>query len=257
MVNLDDELAQDYFAECNDRLIRIEADLLEIEEGGAGVDLESMDRALRQLRWVQEGASVFHLEKIRDQAHQMERALGLIRSGQKVSTPNRIRALLGAVDSLRDLVDPSGERAPDAAEIMAGLAAPRHLRVLLVEDDFSSRLLLQTYLSGYGECHIAVNGREAVEAFRFALEHGQRYDAIFMDIMMPEMDGRQAVGQIRALEEEFGILSTSGAKIFMTTAVDDIKEVVRCFHELCDSYLTKPVDPDTLLRQMKSCRLIK
>src|SRR5664279_4040029 len=54
----------------------------------------------------------------------------------------------------------------------------RPLRMLLVEDDFASRLLLRTFLSRYGECHIAVNGREAVEAFRSASERGQGYDLI-------------------------------------------------------------------------------
>ena len=93
--------------------------------------------------------------------------------------------------------------------------------------------------------------------FAPALEHGLRYDLICMDIMMPEMDGREAVRQIRALEEEHGILSSSGAKIIMTTAVDDVKEVIRCFHELCDSYLTKPVDLGTLLGRMKSYQLIQ
>ena len=42
------------------------------------------------------------------------------------------------------------------------------MRTLIVEDDFASRLLLQTFLSRYGECHIAVNGKEAVAAFRAA-----------------------------------------------------------------------------------------
>jgi two-component system chemotaxis response regulator CheY len=135
-------------------------------------------------------------------------------------------------------------------------AGGQRLRMLLAEDDFASRLLLQTFLSKYGECHIAVNGREAVDAFRGALEHGQRYDLICMDIMMPEMDGREAVRQVRALEEEHGILSTAGVKIVMTTAVDDVKEVVRCFHELCDSYLTKPVDLAKLLAQMRAYQMI-
>ena len=44
------------------------------------------------------------------------------------------------------------------------------------------------------------------------------------------------------VKEAQGILPTSGAKI-MTTAVDDIKEVIRCFNELCDAYLLKPIDP--------------
>ena len=39
------------------------------------------------------------------------------------------------------------------------------MKTLIVEDDFTSRLLLQTILSPYGECHIAINGREAVHAF--------------------------------------------------------------------------------------------
>ncbi len=125
-----------------------------------------------------------------------------------------------------------------------------------MEDDFASRLLLQTYLCRYGECHIAVNGKEAVDAVRFLLERGRRYDLICMDIMMPELDGREAVRQIRALEEKHGILSTYGMKIIMTTAVDDMKEVIRCFQELCDSYLTKPIDLTELLTHMRSFGLI-
>jgi two-component system chemotaxis response regulator CheY len=131
------------------------------------------------------------------------------------------------------------------------------LRVLIVEDDFACRLLLQTFLSRYGDCHIAVNGREAVDAFRSAFEQGQGYDLLCMDIMMPEMDGREAVRQIRAQEEAHGILSTSGARIIMTTAVDDIKEVILCFKDLCDGYLVKPIDLAELLKQMRSHRLVR
>ena len=101
-----------------------------------------------------------------------------------------------------------------------------------------------------------MNGKEAVEACRFVLERGQKYDLICMDIMMPEMDGREAVRRVRAMEQAQGISSTYGAKIIMTTAVQDIKEVIRCFQELCDSYLMKPVDLDQLLSQMKAYELI-
>ena len=87
------------------------------------------------------------------------------------------------------------------------------MRTLIVEDDFTSRLLLQTFLSRYGECHIAVNGKEAVAAFRAARESGQWYDLICMDIMMPEMDGQTAVKEIRALEEAGGTLSTTAQKL--------------------------------------------
>jgi two-component system chemotaxis response regulator CheY len=130
------------------------------------------------------------------------------------------------------------------------------LKILLAEDDFACRLLLQTFLARYGECHIAVNGREAVNAFAAALQSGQPYDLICMDIMMPEMDGREAVRQVRALEEAQGIHSTFGARIFMTTTVQEIKEVFHCFKELCDAYLMKPIDLGELLKQMKFFRLL-
>lgn len=270
MTNLEDELAQDYLAECRERLVGVEADLLAMEEGGPEADLEPINRAFRAVHWLKGAAGLFDLVKIRELAQHMENALGLIRSRKLAPTPDRIRILLAAIDKLRDLIQaPEASNRIDTAEVVTallGLGAthgtghahqPRaRLRTLLAEDDFASRLLLQTFLSSFGECHIAVNGREAVDAFRFGLEHGQRYDLICMDIMMPEMDGREAVRQIRALEEEHGILSTCGAKIIMTTAVDEVKEVVRCFHELCDSYLTKPVDLAQLLDLMKSFQLV-
>ncbi len=270
MIDLADELAQDYLAECRERLFSMEADLFTIEQGKAENDDAPLDRVCRAARWIQAGASTFDLAKIGELARQVENALGPMLSHEVLPTPHRIRILLHASDRLRDLVQaPAASNQADIAELVAALAAlgakhsaaqprpePKQLRVLLVEDDFSSRLVLQTFLSHYGECHVAVNGREAVDAFRSALEHGQRYDLICMDIMMPEMDGREAVRQVRALEEEFGIVSTAGAKIIMTTAVEDVKEVVRCFHELCDFYLTKPVDLGTLLGQLKAYQMI-
>jgi two-component system chemotaxis response regulator CheY len=130
------------------------------------------------------------------------------------------------------------------------------MKTLIVEDDFTSRLVLQTFLSQYGECHVAVNGKEAVEAFRTALETVQGYDLICMDIMMPEIDGREAVKQIRELERERGISSTSGVKIIMTTALNDIKQVARCFEELCDAYLVKPIVLADVLQKVRSYNLV-
>ena len=224
------------------------------------------------MHWIHAGAAVFDLLKIGQLAYQTGIALSMMRSEIVRSSPEAFRILLDATDRLRDLIqNPATSNQADIKEVTAALtgligighlAGPicpqgKHMRVLLVEDDFSSRLVLQTFLSKHGECHVAVNGKEAVDAFRSALEHGQRYHLICMDIMMPELDGRQALRQIRDLEEKFGILSTAGAKIIMTTAVNDVKEVGRCFHELCDSYLVKPIDLATLLGQMKSYQLVQ
>jgi two-component system chemotaxis response regulator CheY len=129
------------------------------------------------------------------------------------------------------------------------------MRKLLVENDFTSRTLLQSLLSQFGECHIAINGLDALEAFRAAQKSGQRYGLICMDIMMPEMDGQTAIREIRALEEIGGTHSTNGSKIIMTTAVDDVKSVMQSFNSLCDAYLFKPIDTQKLLGHIRELRL--
>lgn len=130
------------------------------------------------------------------------------------------------------------------------------MRTLVVEDDFTSRLILQSVLSKYGECHVAVNGREAVAAFGAARESGQNYNLICMDILMPEMDGQTAVREIRALEEAGGTMSTEGAKIIMTTGLNEVKGVMESFQALCDAYLVKPIDTGKLIAQIHDFHLI-
>jgi two-component system, chemotaxis family, chemotaxis protein CheY len=131
------------------------------------------------------------------------------------------------------------------------------MKTLIVEDDFTSRLLLQELLKSYGPSHIAVNGKEAVEAVRAALEANEPYDLICLDIMMPEMDGQEALRQIREQEEARGIPSTHGAKIVMITALSDIKNVIAAYKSLCDAYLAKPIQKAKLLEELRKLGLIK
>jgi two-component system chemotaxis response regulator CheY len=129
------------------------------------------------------------------------------------------------------------------------------LKALIVEDDFSSRILLQSFLSPFGDSHIAVNGKEAVQAFRTALEQNQAYDLVCLDILMPEMDGQTALREIRVIEASHGIMYTDGVKIIMTSALGDMKNVTSAFRELCDGYLVKPVDRSKLIELLKELHL--
>jgi two-component system chemotaxis response regulator CheY len=130
------------------------------------------------------------------------------------------------------------------------------MKTLVAEDDFTSRLLLQKFLSRYGDCHIAVNGKEAVQAFKAAVASGSPYNLICMDIMMPELDGREALKQVRELEAAQGVLSSQGVKVLMITGLSDTKDVVRSFQELCDAYLVKPISTSDLLGHLRSFELV-
>lgn len=120
------------------------------------------------------------------------------------------------------------------------------MKALVVEDDFISRLLLQKLLAPFGEVHIAVNGLEAINAFENAAKAGSPYDLICLDIMMPEMDGQEALRKIRSIEENNGIFSSKGAKIVMTSALSDIPNVSKAYQNLCDGYLVKPIEKTKL-----------
>ena len=128
------------------------------------------------------------------------------------------------------------------------------MKTLIVEDDFTSRLLLQELLKHYGSTHIAVNGKEAVAAVRLALDSFEPYDLICLDVMMPEMDGHEALQQIRALEASKSIRRPS--RIIMTTALVDVDNVMQARDQGCDRYLAKPIIKATLLQHLRELALI-
>ncbi|MCI4624926.1 MAG: response regulator [Candidatus Magnetoovum sp. WYHC-5] len=131
------------------------------------------------------------------------------------------------------------------------------MKALVVEDEFKSRTLLQRILSRYGECDVAINGQEAVEAFVHAWKDGEPYDLITMDIMMPEMDGQQALKDIRQLEEKAGVNMEHRVKVIMSTAYDLPEEKEEAFDWGCTEYLVKPIDKNKLLDILRKYSFIE
>ncbi len=91
------------------------------------------------------------------------------------------------------------------------------MKILLAEDDFVTRKFMTEFLSKYGECDVTVDGMEAVDAFMMALEDDEPYDLVCLDIMMPVMDGYQALVGIRNLEKERNITQEKAAKVIINT----------------------------------------
>ena len=131
------------------------------------------------------------------------------------------------------------------------------MKCLIVEDDFAARRLLKRYLSSYSDCDIAVNGNEAVQAFRQAMDEKEPYELICLDIMMPNMNGREALKAIRQIESERGIDGLDGVKVIMTTALGDPKNIVGSFREGCEAYIVKPVEKDKLIEEMANLGFVE
>ena len=130
------------------------------------------------------------------------------------------------------------------------------MRILIAEDDFTCRKFMLRFMSKYGECDVTVDGKEAFEAFSMALEEGEGYDLICLDIMMPVLDGFQALKLIRGLEEESSIPDEKRAKIIMTTGLSERRNVVKAFDLGCTAYAGKPIDKKKFEKLLKKLGLI-
>ncbi len=130
------------------------------------------------------------------------------------------------------------------------------MKILLAEDDFVTRKFMTGFLAKYGECDVTVDGMEAVDAFMMALEDDDPYDLVCLDIMMPVMDGYQALMGIRNLEKERQIPKEKEAKVIMTTALNDEKNVKMAFDLGCTVYSGKPLDQDRFEQVLKKFGMI-
>ena len=129
------------------------------------------------------------------------------------------------------------------------------VRILIAEDDMVSRKLLWKVLAEFGECDLVINGMEAIDAFLMAIKDKEPYDLVCLDIMMPRVDGIQALKTIRELEVQYSLKKKS--KVVMTTALAETEVVDDAFQKGADAYATKPLDIDKLIEVLRNLELIK
>jgi two-component system, chemotaxis family, sensor kinase CheA len=101
----DDEILQGFVEESLEHLADIENDLLAIEEAGADIDVELVNKVFRAAHSIKGGAGFMGLNVIQDLAHAAENVLGLIRAGKLVPSPEIINAVLLAADELQRLIE--------------------------------------------------------------------------------------------------------------------------------------------------------
>jgi CheY-like chemotaxis protein len=123
-------------------------------------------------------------------------------------------------------------------------AAP--FRLLVVDDNEMNRDVLTRRLRKHGhEVATAENGLAALEMLG-----GGGFDLVLLDVMMPELDGREALARMKADE------SLRHIPVIMISASEELETVVRCIELGAEDYLPKPFNP-TLLKARVDASLEK
>jgi two-component system chemotaxis response regulator CheY len=126
------------------------------------------------------------------------------------------------------------------------------MKVLYVEDDIDTRMVLTDFLRELGEFDIAVSGKEALRAFYAAYDAGHPYDLILLDVMIPEPDGQAVLRTLRDFERE---RKMEPVKIIMITALADEESVKKAFYGGCSGYLRKPFSKATFFAEVRKAGL--
>ena len=95
------------------------------------------------------------------------------------------------------------------------------MRSMIVDDDEMGRMMLATLLEEYGPCDQAENGQEALDKFDRATAEGNPYDLICLDIVMPVMDGSEALRQLRERDR----LQRKRTRVFMISACNSPQDI--------------------------------
>lgn len=127
------------------------------------------------------------------------------------------------------------------------------MRFLVIDDEFIALTKLVTLLSEYGECDAATCARQAIDMFTHAVNEGNPYNLISIDIDMPEVNGFQLVNMFFRQEE---ISHVAPAKKIIVSAASDQRNVLIAARKGCDSFLVKPVRREVLAKKLRELSLI-
>jgi two-component system, chemotaxis family, chemotaxis protein CheY len=129
----------------------------------------------------------------------------------------------------------------------------RSLKTMIVDDEEVSSDLLEIMLNRLGIREIvkATTGPQAIELFESGLKNGAPFALVFLDIIMPGMDGQAALKHLRAAEKEEVLAAADKAVIIMTTALTSTDAMIEAlFDGDCNDYLVKPIGPAYLVEML-------
>lgn len=125
------------------------------------------------------------------------------------------------------------------------------MKYLLVDDDEAIHLLLKDILAPFARLDSALDGEQALDLFQRSLEPGgEPYDAVFLDIVMPGMDGHAVAARLREMERRRA--DGPEFKLVMITALSDTRNLSKAFFKgYASCYIVKPLDCAKVLEELQ------
>ena len=272
--NLDEELLQEYLAECREHLAAMEADLLAIEGRSGPSDPDRVNRMFRAAHSIKGGAGYLGFTVIRELAHQTENVLELIRSQELMPVPEIVGVSLKICDRLRELLSEcrtsNSSDIADCVEALARIAATgvrpdqegslkgeskaaphpsgsavggnetyvkddiKQRSILVVDDSSFLRKMVHSALQGHGYSLVEASNG------RVALEvlEKQEFRCILTDLVMPEVDGFGLLAELQKRNVQ--------APIIVLTADIQKSTRQRCEELGASEFIQKPVNAEVL-----------
>jgi len=124
------------------------------------------------------------------------------------------------------------------------------MKILIVDDDFVCRSLMEEVANDFGDCISVASGRDALTACQRASSAHDPFDLILLDIMMPEMDGQEVLKRVRKM-------NISQPKIILTTALTNPVVLSQNMSKRkYDGFISKPISRQDLNKELQRLRLI-
>lgn len=130
-------------------------------------------------------------------------------------------------------------------------------RFLIVDDDQKFSDLVTHKLRDCVQCSVAYNGKDALLLFEHHLREKAPFQAVVMDIGLPDIDGHETVKLMREAEKKYGVAPETAFKLIMLTAHDDIKNVsLSFFRGDADAYIPKQIFEASFMDELEKNRLL-
>lgn len=129
------------------------------------------------------------------------------------------------------------------------------MKVLVIEDDNSTQVLIKKIFGDDVECTVYGTSMEGINCFVDKMVAFDPFDAVLVDINMPDLNGVHTLQLLRRFEKVKGLVDNRKAKIIMMTGTADEENVKNSLKNGCDQFLIKPVSKEKIEAKFKAVGL--